>query len=64
MRALPSRAERNAALRNNAMRTYDKLIAHIQMRRSADCLQPRFGVVGHGHVAKTHIRRASLQANT
>jgi hypothetical protein len=46
------------------MRTYDKLIAQISMRRSADCLQPRFGVVVHGHVAGTHTGRASLQAYT
>jgi hypothetical protein len=46
------------------MRTYDKLIAHIHLRRSADCLQPRFGVVAHGHVAGTHTGRASLQAHT
>jgi hypothetical protein len=26
------------------MRTYDKLIAHIQERRSAACLRPRDGV--------------------
>ena len=44
------------------MRTYDKYIAHIHLRRSAGCLQPRFGVVVHGRVAGMHAGRASLQA--
>lgn len=46
------------------MRTFDKLIAHIYLRRSAGCLQPRFGVVVHGHVAGSHTGRTPLQAYT
>jgi hypothetical protein len=45
------------------MRTF-KLIAHIDLRRSAGRLRPRLGVVTDGHAAGTHPRRALLQAHT